>query len=49
MLLTGAYLVAVERQLEFADAVDEHGNDRLELVLTGPWPPYNFVEREEPS
>ncbi len=49
MLLNGAYLVAVERQLEFADAVDEHGNDRLELVLTGPWPPYNFVEREEPS
>jgi hypothetical protein len=49
MLLNGAYLVPVERQPEFANAVDEHRDDRLELVLTGPWPPYNFVEREEPS
>jgi hypothetical protein len=50
MLLNGAYLVVAERQAEFVDALDEHRDDRLELTVTGPWPPYNFVERaEEPS
>ena len=49
MLLNGAYLVVAERQPKFVDALDEHRDDRLELVVTGPWPPYNFVEREEPS
>jgi len=46
MLLNGAYLVAAEQQAAFAQAVDEHSDDRLELVLTGPWPPYNFVDEE---
>jgi len=49
MLLNGAYLVGAERRPAFAAAVDECRDDRLELVVTGPWPPYNFVEREDPS
>jgi gas vesicle protein GvpL/GvpF len=49
MLLNGAYLVGAELQPAFAAAVDDYGDERLELVVTGPWPPYNFVEREEPS
>jgi len=47
MVLNGAYLVPVERQDAFAGEVAElarrHADDGLELVLTGPWPPYNFV------
>jgi hypothetical protein len=46
MLLNGAYLVPVERQDTFAAAVDELQGGALELELTGPWPPYNFVEED---
>ena len=50
MLLNGAYLVADGDAAEFEVARSTSTrDDRLELVLTGPWPPYNFVEREEPS
>ena len=49
MLLNGAYLVRVETQPELAAAVDEHRDEHLELVVTGPWPPYNFVEPEDAS
>ena len=49
MLLNGAYLVGVAQQPAFSAAVDEHRDERLELVVTGPWPPYNFVDREEPK
>jgi hypothetical protein len=49
MLLNGAYLVRVESHERFAEAVEalrrEVGGDRIELTLTGPWPPYNFVEQ----
>ena len=48
MLLNGAYLVPVEGQAGFARAFEalrqEVGGHGIELVLTGPWPPYNFVE-----
>jgi len=48
MLLNGAYLVPVEGQAGFAKAFEalrqEVGGHGIELLLTGPWPPYNFVE-----
>jgi hypothetical protein len=48
MLLNAAYLVPVEGQAGFAKAFEalreEVGGHGIELVLTGPWPPYNFVE-----
>jgi hypothetical protein len=48
MVLNGAYLVAdrpgFERELAtLAGELSERG---LELELTGPWPPYNFVSEE---
>ena len=46
MLLNGAYLVPVERQDAFAAAAEELQGASLELELTGPWPPYNFVEED---
>jgi hypothetical protein len=49
MLLNGAYLVGSELQAAFATAVEEHRDERLELVVTGPWPPYNFVEQDDAS
>ena len=51
MLLNGAYLVPVESQARFAKAFEalrqEVGENGIELVLTGPWPPYNFVEQRD--
>jgi hypothetical protein len=48
MVLNGAYLVARRAAPEFLRLVDEQrrgpGRDRLELELTGPWPPYHFVQ-----
>ena len=46
MLLNAAYLVHVDEQPEFVAAADDHGDGRLEVVVTGPWPAYNFVEPE---
>jgi gas vesicle protein GvpL/GvpF len=46
MLLNAAYLVRAEEQPEFVAAADDHGDGRLEVVVTGPWPAYNFVEPE---
>ncbi len=47
MILNGAYLVARVEAESFAALVEEqerrHAGDGLELELTGPWPPYNFV------
>ena len=47
MLLNGAYLVSAERETDFATLVDGVRVDRLDVTLTGPWPPYNFAERED--
>ena len=48
MLLNGAYLVdddAVDRFRAVVDAVDAECRERgWEVELTGPWPPYHFVE-----
>jgi hypothetical protein len=47
MVLNAFYLVANDRREAFAARVTElherHGDRGLELQLTGPWPPYNFV------
>jgi gas vesicle protein GvpL/GvpF len=49
MVLNAAYLVPDDRAEEFAAAVTElaarHG--ALQLTLTGPWPAYSFVGRDE--
>ncbi len=46
MVLNSFYLVSKERVKEFSDKVEEIKNKHndLEIKLTGPWPPYNFVE-----
>ena len=48
MFLNGAYLVATDREVEFRAAVEdletELGPRGAVYELTGPWPPYNFVE-----
>ena len=47
MLLNGVYLVDDRASSEFADVAaalqSEYAADGVELELTGPWPPYNFV------
>lgn len=47
MLLNGVYLVDDRASGQFADLVaalqSEYGSQAVELELTGPWPPYNFV------
>jgi hypothetical protein len=51
MFLNGAYLVAEDRRPAFVEAVAAlqaaHAQDGVTYVLTGPWPPYNFVGRIE--
>lgn len=44
MLLNAAYLVRDERRAEFSAAAADYGHDRVEIVVTGPWPAYNFAE-----
>jgi hypothetical protein len=48
MFLNGAYLVATDREAEFRAALEkleaELGPRGAVYELTGPWPPYNFVE-----
>jgi hypothetical protein len=47
MLLNGVYLVEDRASGEFANAAAalqaEYEGEGIELELTGPWPPYNFV------
>ena len=47
MALNSAYLVADERMADFRKELEtletEYGPVGFEYVLTGPWPPYNFV------
>jgi Gas vesicle synthesis protein GvpL/GvpF len=46
-LLRAAYLVERSRVPEVRDEVArlQHEHPELSLLLTGPWPPYSFVER----
>ena len=51
MLLNGAYLVRADREDDFRRTVqgleERFGDDGVTYELTGPWPPYNFVDGEE--
>jgi gas vesicle protein GvpL/GvpF len=48
MFLNGAYLIRLEREQDFRAALAqleaELGPSGARFELTGPWPPYNFVE-----
>jgi hypothetical protein len=48
IVLSAAYLVEVERWNEFTAQVEELGRDSSELrfEVTGPWPPYDFVQMQ---
>jgi Gas vesicle synthesis protein GvpL/GvpF len=48
MLFNGAYLVADSPRFAQAlsELADEYRDSGVELELTGPWPPYNFVPAE---
>ncbi|HEY5661075.1 MAG TPA: GvpL/GvpF family gas vesicle protein [Gaiellaceae bacterium] len=51
MILNGAYLVRFDAEEKLRSAVAElaarYGDDGVSYELTGPWPPYNFVEEGE--
>jgi Gas vesicle synthesis protein GvpL/GvpF len=48
LVLDAAYLVRAGRVARFRGAVKSHaarlGKDGYQVTLTGPWPPYNFVQ-----
>ncbi|HEX3129849.1 MAG TPA: GvpL/GvpF family gas vesicle protein, partial [Thermoanaerobaculia bacterium] len=48
LLLDGAFLVRTEDAADFEQAVgrwaERLAESACELTLTGPWPPYNFLE-----
>jgi hypothetical protein len=50
MFLNGAYLVRIEQEDSFRGAVAsleaDLGESGISFEVTGPWPPYNFVEVE---
>jgi hypothetical protein len=52
MILNGAYLVAAESEGTFRATASEleaqYTDDGVVFELTGPWPPYNFAESDEP-
>ena len=52
MILNGAYLVATESDDTFRATASEleaqYADDGVVFELTGPWPPYNFAESDEP-
>lgn len=50
-ILTSAYLVDGERVDEFRARIEELASRRtdVQVVVTGPWPPYSFVAQEATS
>ena len=48
IVLSAAFLVEQELWKEFADRVEEQGSKspNLRFELTGPWPPYDFVQMQ---
>jgi len=48
IVLSAAYLVEVERWNEFTSQVEELGRESSDLrfEVTGPWPPYDFVQMQ---
>ena len=51
MILNAAYLVADEREGDFAAAVADLAgrNPAVRIEITGPWPPYSFAGLPEPG
>ncbi len=53
LLLDAAYLVDRDRARDFGDAARDaarrHAAEGLTVVLTGPWPPYNFLAPAAPG
>ncbi len=49
MVLNGAYLVREEQAAEFNEVARSSGSQiaGARTTVTGPWPPYSFVDREE--
>ncbi|HEX3509991.1 MAG TPA: GvpL/GvpF family gas vesicle protein [Solirubrobacteraceae bacterium] len=51
MLMNGVYLVDDDESDTFQEEVaalrEEHAQRGIDVVLTGPWPPYNFVNSSE--
>ena len=49
LILDGVFLVDKNKKDEFVRAVDllKQQHDDLHLLLTGPWPPYSFVEIDQ--
>ena len=52
-VLNGAYLVSTDAEAAFAAALaalaSRYAVDGVRFELTGPWPPYNFVDEEAPA
>jgi Gas vesicle synthesis protein GvpL/GvpF len=50
-VLNASYLVPHSRGDDFAAAVAELADEYpvLQLELTGPWPPYSFIEPDRPA
>jgi hypothetical protein len=48
IVLSAAFLVEQELWTEFAKEVEERGKQapNLRFELTGPWPPYDFVQMQ---
>jgi len=48
IVLSAAFLVEQELWKEFASKVEEQGGraPNIRLELTGPWPPYDFVQMQ---
>jgi hypothetical protein len=48
LVLSAAYLVEQDQWKEFAAQVEEQGRraPNFRFELTGPWPPYDFVQMQ---
>ncbi|MEU1385970.1 MULTISPECIES: GvpL/GvpF family gas vesicle protein [unclassified Nonomuraea] len=47
MVLNGAYLVDDERAAEFAQAIEDVGEQGVTVELVGPWAPYSFAALDQ--
>jgi hypothetical protein len=49
MVLNGIYLLDADRAAEFASVARQFAAEHatLRVEITGPWPPYSFVDRDD--
>ena len=49
LILDGVFLIEKDKKIEFVQAIEalKLQHDDLHLLLTGPWPPYSFVEIDQ--